>query len=219
MRRDDLDPLPYTAELPSLLGASGRVDAHAVVAHYLKDNHLAGAYLEFGVGRGRSAVAAIRAHRRAGTCGKWVLFDSFAGLPGQSGRDEGPQFAPGDYAFSQEQVVQFLQAHDAWDPAIEVVPGWFKDSLPAWSGRPAAVVHVDVDYAESAQLVLQAVTPVLQVGAVVMFDDWNCYGASRFRGERWAVDQWLRSNGRWTLHPWFPYGWHGQTFFVDTLEA
>jgi hypothetical protein len=219
-----LDPLPYTAEMPSLLGASGRVDAHAVVAHYLGDNRLSGAYLEFGVGQGRSAVAAVRAHRRAGTCSRWVLFDSFAGLPPPSRRDQGSQFAAGDYAFSRDQVVQFLQSHDAWDDgAIEIVHGLFEDTLAAWTRRAtgiaAAVVHVDVDYAESARVVLEAVTPLLQVGTVVMFDDWNCYGASRHRGERWAADQWLRWNGRWTLHPWFPYGWHGQTFFVDTVDA
>lgn len=224
MRLDALDPLPYTTELPSLLGATGRVDAHAVIAHYLMDNRLAGAYLEFGTGQGRSAVAAVRAHRRVGTCSRWVLFDSFAGLPPPSPRDQGPQFSAGDYAYNKEQVVEFMTSHDAWDAgAIEMVQGWFEDTLPAWVGRAkgttAAVVHVDVDYAESALAVLTAVSPLLQVGTVMMFDDWNCYGASRHRGERWAVERWLQSNGQWTLHPWFPYGWHGQTFFVDKVDA
>ncbi|HUK61730.1 MAG TPA: hypothetical protein VLV15_00310, partial [Dongiaceae bacterium] len=63
-RRDPLDPLPYDAAWPSLRSATGRVDIHALAAFWVRESGLVGHYLEFGVGSGRSAVAAIRAHRR-----------------------------------------------------------------------------------------------------------------------------------------------------------
>ena len=220
-RRDALDPLPYDAAWPSLRSASGRVDIHALAAFWVRESKLVGHYLEFGVGAGRSAVAAIRAHRRENpqAVPTFFLFDSFAGLPPLTGRDAGStQFHAGQFAFTRDAVRDLLRAHGAWDAArVRFVEGWFEHSLPAFDRAafgdlPAAVVHVDVDLHTSAARVLEFVTPHLQQGTMLLFDDWSAFAASWDHGERAAVREWLERHPHVALEGYAKYGWHGEAF-------
>lgn len=222
MRRDELDPLPYAEGYPSLRSATGRVDIHSLVAKFLSDSRLAGAYLEFGVGKGRSAVTALRAYTRAGVCSRFVLCDSFEGLPALEGSDAGSrQFKQGDYAYSLEQVAGLLAEREVDSLApITCVQGWFGEQTrsgveQALEGVPPVVVHVDVDLYESARIVLATVTDLLPPGAVVLFDDWNCFSASDRHGERRAAREWLAANPGFALNAFASYGWHGQAFVFD----
>ena len=223
-RIDDLDPLHYTEEMPSLFSAWGRVDVHTVVAKFLSDNKVTGAYLEFGVGKGRSAVSAIRAYTRENVCKRFHLFDSFCGLPGLEGPDQAfEQFRKGDYAYSKEEVVTFLKSHDInINEMIELHEGWIEDSLNNWATRNsealASVVHVDVDLYSSCVKVLENLLRFLQSGTVILFDDWNCFKASSKHGERRAVIEWLDLNSNLKLHPYCAYGWHGQALIVEIEE-
>jgi O-methyltransferase len=223
-RLDELDPLPYTAEWPSLRSAWGRVDIHSLAAFWIQESQLEGHYLEFGVASGRSAVAAIRANQRLTPrrIHRYFLFDSFVGLPELEGPDAGStQFKRGDYAFSVDEVVARLQKHGvADDSEIILVPGFFEDSLLPFDagqflGERAAIVHVDVDLHGSAAQVLTFITPHLQAGTILLFDDWNCFGAKNDRGERRAVREWLAANPQLRLESYAKYGWHGEAFVVD----
>jgi hypothetical protein len=226
-RRDALDPLPYEAEWPSLRSAFGRVDVHSLASAWVKFNDLSGAYLEFGVGSGRSAVAAIRANRRDNprTVAPFLLFESFEGLPAIDGPDTGTtRFRQGDYAFSQAEVEAFLARHDAWNTdLVRMVPGYYDRSLPVFDsslleGRRAAIVHVDVDLYGSCRQVLDFVTPLLQPSSVLLFDDWNVFGLDDRRGERGAVRDWLASSPGVLLEEYASYGWHGRMFIVKPAE-
>lgn len=220
-RIDDLDPLHYSAEIPSLMSAWGRVDIHTIVAKFLGDNQVTGAYLEFGVGKGRSAVSAIRAYARENVCKKFYLFDSFCGLPQLEGSDQASeQFRKGDYAFSKADVVSFLKSRDIpLDDSIELNEGWIENSFGDWAVRNptvlAAIVHIDVDLYSSCVAILNKLQPFLQNGTVILFDDWNCFKASSKHGERRAVNEWLKSNQNLLLHTYCTYGWHGQAFIVE----
>lgn len=223
-RQDALDPLPMTCEWPSLRCHTGRVDIHSLTAFFVRESKLEGAYFEFGVASGRSAIAAIRANRRDNpdTVSPFLLFDSFEGLPTLSGPDAGSaQFKPGDFAFSVAQVIARLEQHGVYDEAtVHLVPGWFEESLPALPAaalgvKKAALVHVDVDLFSSCVTVLDFIEPFLQVGTVILFDDWNAFNASNHKGERAATAQWLQRNPQWQLNDYAAYGWHGRVFIVD----
>ncbi|HMI88706.1 MAG TPA: TylF/MycF/NovP-related O-methyltransferase [Polyangiaceae bacterium] len=223
MRIDALDPLPYSESWPSLRSASGRVDVHSLAAFWILESKLSGPYLEFGVGAGRSAIAAIRANRRYNpeTVARFFLFDSFEGLPPLTGKDTGSlQFKGGDYAFSRASVIQKLTEHEAYDAnRVELVSGFYEHSLPRFDtsrfdGRKVAIVHVDVDLYESAAIVLRFVTPHLQAGTMLLFDDWNTFVADNRRGERAACREWLAENPTLSIESYVKYGWHGEGFIV-----
>jgi O-methyltransferase len=222
-RRDVLDPLPYAAPWPALQCTSGRIDIHTLAVRWIRESHLRGHYLEFGVGLGRSAIAAIRAQQRddADTVREFFLFDSFEGLPQLQGRDAGStQFHAGQFAASEHEVRARLEAHGLDDLSrVHFVPGLFESSLAAFDtrrfgGEPAAVVHVDVDLFESARTVLSFITPHLQQGTLLLFDDWNAFAASNDHGERAAVREWLARERSIEIERWLDYGWHGRAFIL-----
>ncbi|HTQ47130.1 MAG TPA: TylF/MycF/NovP-related O-methyltransferase [Polyangiaceae bacterium] len=222
-RVDELDPMPYETAWPDLRGVTGRVDVHSLIAFYVLAQRFRGMYLEFGVGAGRSAVAAMRANRRYNPEGidRFFLFDSFEGLPALEGRDEGSKvFQQGQYAFSVTDVRAKLEKHGVWDEArVTFVPGFFEQSLPAFDlarfgGRFAPIVHVDVDLHASARQVLDFVTPLLRQGSVILFDDWNVFDASWQKGERAAAREWLVAHPGYNLESYAKYGFHGEAFIV-----
>lgn len=225
-RIDALDPLPYSESWPSLRSASGRVDVHSLAAFWVLESKLSGHYLEFGVGAGRSTIAALRANRRYNpeTVARFFLFDSFEGLPPLTGKDVGSQqFKAGDYAFSEARVIENLTKHGTYDAnRVELVSGFYESSLPRFDvsrfeGRKAAIVHIDVDLHQSAAAVLRFVTPHLQPGTILLFDDWNTFLADNRRGERAACREWLAENPSIAIESYVKYGWHGEGFIV-TLD-
>ena len=56
-------------------------------------------------------------------------------------------------------------------------------------------VNVDCDLYESTVPVLEFITPLLQTGTIVYFDDWFSYRGSMAHGEARAAREWL------TRHP------------------
>jgi hypothetical protein len=72
-----------------------------------------------------------------------------------------------------------------------------------------------VDLYSSCVTVLDFIEPFLQVGTVILFDDWNAFCASQHKGERAATAEWLKRNPRWALNDYAAYGWHGRVFIVD----
>ncbi len=133
-------------------------------------------------------------------------FDSFAGLPRPEGIDATTEeFHEGDYRCDRQQVAASLTTYGFDWSRAELIAGFFDDSLrPALvqqhSMRPVAVALIDCDLYSSTVPVLRFLAPQLQDGSILLFDDWNCFGASDAHGQRRA----LRSSwnpprrGRWS---------------------
>jgi len=226
-RIDGLDPLPYyNSQWPSLRSDTGRVDIHSLAAFWISQCKIEGPYLEFGVASGRSTIAAIRAARlyNHSSPTDFFLFDSFQGLPELEGKDFGSlQFNKGDYAFSQDEVIAKLKQFDVYDEnRVHLIPGFFEQSLQnfdlkAYGFDKISILHIDVDLYKSCKQVLDKITPYLQEGAIILFDDWNCFNASNRKGERAATREWLREHPEIELIDYASYGWHGKAFVVDIL--
>jgi O-methyltransferase len=225
-RKDELDPLPYTEEWPSLRSAFGRVDIHSLAAFWVSANKISGPYLEFGVASGRSAISAIRANTRYNreTVKNYFLFDSFEGLPKLEGVDkDSNQFKQGEFAFSEAEVIAKLKSHNVHDDSsVHMIKGYFKESLKkfdlnTYGYKKAAIVHIDVDLYESCREVLNHITPYVQIGMIILFDDWNAFQASESKGERRAAFEWLRKNARIKMTEYAKYGWHGAAFIINKV--
>ncbi|WP_448617662.1 class I SAM-dependent methyltransferase [Geodermatophilus sp. URMC 65] len=116
-----------------------------------------GLALEFGVFRGRSLEVIAEGRGRRDVYG----FDSFQGLP----EDYRPHVRVG--AFATDALPEVA--------GVELVVGWFQDTLPGFlSAHPGPVhlVHVDGDLYSSAVTVLEHVDPRLVPGSVVVFDEF-----------------------------------------------
>ncbi|MFN3161836.1 MAG: TylF/MycF/NovP-related O-methyltransferase [Rubinisphaera brasiliensis] len=161
----------------------------------------AGDYLEFGVARGTSMISSHRlAKQHRLDSMRFFAFDSFAGLPS----DE-EQFTRGDMAYSQKDFSHFCEKAGVELSRVTPVPGFFEatltdDMLAKLDIKPGRhIVHVDCDLYESTVLVLRFVEPVLEVGSIIMFDDWHSFDYKQ-DPENWGEQ---RAFGEWAEHEKF----------------
>lgn len=135
--------------------------AAALLNHAVDSAPDRGLYLEFGVFYGRS-IRQIAARCPAEVHG----FDSFQGLP----EAWNPRHGAGAYSTEGElpSVPDNVQLHE----------GWFADTVPPFLGsrqEPVAFAHIDCDLYSSTRVVLNAMAPRLQPGAILLFDDFLGY--------------------------------------------
>lgn len=201
---------------------------------YVFSNHLVGDYYEFGVYQGESLVASYRTYgqyrawltaqthspepwRRelagpylAQPPARFLGFDTFAGMPAN---DEGArQFAPGTFVGSEAAVRERCAAVGLVAPQLALVPGLFSETqTAALRAGPAAIVNLDGDLYLSARDALEAVTPQIQQGTVLLCDDYHAFNARPDAGERRALTEWTASTGI-VAEPWFAYHFLGHAF-------
>lgn len=187
---------------------------------YVKSSRIDGDYLEFGVYRGRTFVAA---YHFAQDCRldamRFYGFDSFAGLPPIKGPDEAGEFTEGQYSMPLDAFRRLITRRGVSLDRVELIEGWYETTLvPARSEslplRKAAFVFVDCDLYESTVHVLDFITGYVQNGTVLAFDDWNCFGADPERGERRAFAEWMQANPSLTASEFRRFGWHGNSFIL-----
>jgi O-methyltransferase len=172
-------------------------------------NDLAGDYYEFGVLKGRSFTLAYRRARmrmRASNFApmRFVAFDSFEGLPESNDPALPSQYKKGAYAAPQSVFEANCRRAGIPEDKLIVVPGWYDELAkrpqdPRLARSKIAVCYVDCDIYESAVPVLEYITPHLQIGSVLVIDDWNRHHASERFGLRRAVKEWLEGNPRIVL--------------------
>ncbi|MGA9851780.1 MAG: tetratricopeptide repeat protein [Gammaproteobacteria bacterium] len=118
-----------------------------------------GLVLEFGVYHGLSLCQLAELTR-----GPVHGFDSFEGLPEnwKSGEPAGSYSAYGRLPTVPPQAV--------------LHPGWFKDTLPGFVGSQTTekvrLMHIDCDLYTSTCTVLKEIYPLLQIGTVIVFDEY-----------------------------------------------
>ncbi len=201
-----------------------------VVAEAIRLTKVSGDYYEFGVFAG---FCLHRAQKEAQACGLDYMnfwgFDSFQGLPEVRGVDASTgEFKTGDYACDQETVEILLSQNGIDWSRTKLIPGWYDESLKPeiieqFGMKPAAVVLVDCDIYSSTVPVLKFLSPLLQAGTIILFDDYNNFKASDEKGERLAFKEFLQEHSEWRATPFKTFGesniWtegpHGQSFIME----
>lgn len=169
---------------------------------------IAGDIAEFGTMTGETAAGLARA---IATCDTYLgdamrvanlplkclhLFDSFAGLPtvtnptdAQSPHVRDGVWNPGSCkGITPAELTKKVTRHLAQE-RVRIFPGWFSDTVPRLpDGTSYGLVHVDSDLYVSAMDVLSGLFArgMINEGALIYFDDWNCNAASNNFGERRA---------------------------------
>jgi hypothetical protein len=79
---------------------------------------------------------------------------------------------------------------------LNVIPGWFQDTLPKVAAQigPIAVLRLDGDFYESTRICLEQLSSQVVPGGIIIFDD---YGA--FEGCKKATDEWVARQTRFSL--------------------
>lgn len=143
----------------------------------------------------------------------YVGFDSFEGLPEIEEIDKQPIWAKGKLAFAEEEFIRRATAHGIPRNRLSTVKGFYDVSLtPQLKQRmqptKAAVIYIDCDLYASTVPVLAWTKDFLQIGTVIVFDDWFCFHGDPRRGEQRAWFEFLQQNPQLRFAP-----------FVQTNEA
>jgi hypothetical protein len=121
----------------------------------------------------------------------YVAFDSFEGLPEIAKIDEMKIWEKGKLKTTEEEFLRVVTRHGLPRERLTLVKGFYDQTLTDDLRRrllpqKAAVVYVDCDLYTSTVEVLRFVKDLLQLGTILVFDDWNCFHGDPDRGERLA---------------------------------
>jgi hypothetical protein len=188
---------------PYTMTSSQRIQALILATRYVVRRGIAGAFVECGVWRGGSMLAAARTLRDAGDQGRDLyLFDTFTGMPAPGPEDvrahDGASAAallkePGEDQTRAEasldtvKATMALSGHDS--ARVHFVAGKVEDTIPAAAPPHIALLRLDTDWYESTRHELEHLFPRLAVGGVLIIDDYGWWA-----GARRAVDEYFAAH-------------------------
>ena len=160
LRRAQSESADYVAEHMS--DSIVMPDWEGVLKHASDATHVDGMFMEFGVRTG--GTINLLARRRPNQ--QFHGFDSFEGLP-----------EPWTGWWAAEGAFKRSAIPDVPDN-VELVVGWFDDTLPGFMDThdgPVAFVHADADLYSSTKTILDNVGPRLVPGSVIVFNEYFNY--------------------------------------------
>lgn len=201
---------------------------------FIAKSDMSGDVYEFGCCRGISLTelyrAAIEFEALVGSrfIDRFFAFDSFEGMPEGGPRDQLDGYklslgtlAPGGYAITELEFRSTLTTNGLDLTRFVIVPGFYQQSLQRrethdlTTGSRCAVLHIDCDFDISAAAALDFMTPKLQDGTVVLFDDWFLFRGRPDRGVQAAFADWLPASG-FTASLYYTYSWASAAFILHT---
>jgi hypothetical protein len=189
---------------------------------YLTECGISGDYLEFGCYSGTTFGYAYRYAHRAGHPARFWAFDSFEGLPSSDDpRDKHPLWQAGNFAATVEQFLEHCAMRDIPGDRIEVVKGYYSDTLspasPVHARLPTdiAFAYVDCDLYTSTKSVLDFLAPRLKHGMILAFDDYFSMSGQAIAGERLAFLEMEKNSPRFCFLPYIQYGTVATSFLVE----
>lgn len=180
-------------EYAQRIAYSTKETLHFTFESSCKLRDMEGDYVECGVAAGAQVIALLH-----GAPNKTVwAFDSFEGIPLPSNRDNQ---MPGIRTLNKKEIdalpnpgEQVLESSGATIVSLEnffinitaskvkatnlnVVKGWFEDTLPINKVGPIAILRLDGDLYHSTFISLKYLYPKVVQGGLVIIDDWQLPG-------------------------------------------
>lgn len=193
-------------------------------AEYLLGAQVNGDYCEFGVYKGTTFTQVFKETAFICPNMKYYAFDSFKGLPEIKGIDNQngytSNFTEKEFACNKNEFIQNISKQNVQLSRVVIIEGWFDQTLneyikDKYALKTISFAWIDCDLYESTVPVLSFITPLLQTGSLIIFDDWHCFRNHPEFGQQRACKEWLVKNPETKLNELFSFGWHGMAFTVE----
>lgn len=187
---------PYTMTSPE------RIHALVGAVKYLSRRRIPGAFVECGVWRGGSMMAAAKTLLDLGETDRDLyLFDTFEGMSAPTDHDvdfggkraesalaQSSRTDAGSYwCYASLEDVQHSVGTIGYPEArIHYVRGKVEETVPAQAPANIALLRLDTDWYESTRHELQHLYPRLVSGGVLIIDDYG-----HWQGARQATDEFI----------------------------
>ena len=188
------------------LTTAPRIAALCDSVEYVARAEIDGAFVECGVWRGGSMMAAALTLLRLGVTDRDLyLFDTFSGMP-EPGAEDVPSPYDGysphkrwrrqrrldrEWAGVPIETVRDRLWSTGYPPErIHLIPGMVEDTVPAEAPAEIALLRLDTDWYASTRHELEQLYPRLAARGVLIIDDYGHY-----EGARRAVDEYFAATG------------------------
>lgn len=179
-----------------------RIAALCSAVNYLVKNNIEGDFVECGVWRGGSTMAAIDTLLKAGDKSREIyLYDTYEGMSAPTEHDKVITGTPADELLnsSDREDATSVWCYSALEevqknvgnlnyPAgkVHYVKGKVEDTIPQTIPQKIALLRLDTDWYESTAHELEHLYPLLVPGGVIIIDDYG-----HWEGARKAVDEYI----------------------------
>ena len=191
---------PYTMTSPE------RVAALVEAVRYVVANEIPGDFIECGVWRGGSSMAAALALKELGDESRELwLYDTYEGMSAPTDEDVDVAGQSADTKFSQRQLTddssewcrspiddvrQNLESTGYPAEKVHFIKGKVQDTIPGtMPSGPVAILRLDTDWYESTRHEMQHLYPALVKNGVLILDDYGYW-----QGARKAVDEYFATH-------------------------
>ena len=172
---------------------------------YITDNKIEGDYVECGVWRGGSTMAAaLRLIERKQSHRKLYLYDTFEGMPAPTRYDFSKRSGEAQKKFEQVKIsemssdwcyadIQDVKRNMALTrypiDKVTFVRGKVEDTVPQQIPSKIAILRLDTDWYASTKHEMEHLFPILEKGGVLIIDDYG-----HWEGCRKAIDEYFTNN-------------------------
>lgn len=194
-----------------------------------------GDIFEFGVYTGRSLALLSHFHEKSKQSihkidfnRNIVGFDSFDGLPES---DNHPRWKKNMFGINHsyhptckigdkvtpETIYHLFETYNLPKPNIEVGDfSYTLDCVIPSKYKKAALVHIDCDLYESTKIVLNKISPIIQEGTLLIFDDWFNFKGNKDKGEQKAFYEYFNNQNKWGYIEYQTYATFGKSFIITS---
>jgi hypothetical protein len=189
---------------PYSLTSVERLAALIAAVEHVVGGGIDGAFVECGVWRGGSSLAAALTFQRLGDSRDLYLFDTFEGMPPPGTDDvdlhgvhasqwwsaDSQRRAASEHGATVDAVRSLLSGSGYPNAALHLVQGMVEDTIPAGAPDAISVLRLDTDFYASTRHELTHLWPRLSAGGILVVDDYG-----HFEGARKAVDEFFAERG------------------------
>lgn len=204
---------------------------------HIFSNHILGDYVEFGIYQGDSFIESIKQFRQfkkwlesqKSSNEKWrvdialqsplnneIFFhglDTFEGMP--ENLEGNFLFNKQTFLGSYEKVLNRIQ--DYKFEKFYLYKGLFIEQkqkiIQNLKGKKIAITNIDCDIYSSTIDSFDIIDNFLQIGSIILLDDYNAFNADNSKGQRKALIEY-KNKTKWIIEPFFSYMYSGQSFLV-----
>jgi Macrocin-O-methyltransferase (TylF) len=142
------------------------------LANQAEREHVPGSFVECGTCNGGSGAILARVASQSGRP-VW-LFDSFQGLPEPTALDGAEATGWTGACLGNESSVREVLARVRTRPdGVNIISGWFDDTLEKSPTGPIALLHLDGDWYESTVTILEALYDRIDPRGYLVIDDYG----------------------------------------------
>jgi O-methyltransferase len=196
-----------------------------------------GDYLEFGANTGKSFIAAYSGYQ--GILKKYnlklsknhpgmrfIAFDAWAsGLPEESNSDnfKPPHWIEGSMNTTKDFFIENLSKAGVDLNDVITVEGFYKDTLnnnliKELAIQKAAVIHFDCDLYISTIQALDFCQNLMDIGTIIIFDDYFRYKGSESHGQYKAFKEFQIKNPQFSFRYWTNLRGNSTGFFLSHIK-